>query len=229
MGKSRAFTLVELLIVMAILIILAVIMVAIINPIALTGKGLDARRKKDIGRIRVAFEEYQSDKGCYPSEEVVGGLMLESSCRSNIFEPWLNNWPCDPATGRPYIVIVGPNQSTCPSWFRILVNLENREDPEIPDGWYLRGDDYHIGAYGIEDVNYGTSSTNVSWDDYVLDSSCRWYADNHSFDECYVKSVGGGGCSGAINNACSGDNCYARNDCHLTDICKVSCCGSACN
>lgn len=226
MGNNRAFTLVELLLVMAILLILAVIMVGTINPLALVGKGADARRKKDIGRIKVAFEEYQSDKGCYPTQTIIDNLMNVDNCKSNIFRPWLNTWPCDPH-GQPYIVITDPSNTTCPRWFRVLTNLSNHEDPYIPDGWYEREDTFHIGSYSVNDVNYGTSSTNVNWDDYLLDPGCHWYADRHNYDECYTRSVGGG-CAGATSNSCSGDNCYARNDCHLTDLCKVSCCGAAC-
>ncbi len=229
MGNSPKLgvTLVEVLLVIAILLILAVIMVGTIDPIELVGRSVDARKKKDIGRIRVAFEEYQSDKGCYPTQTIIDELSEQSNCGSSVFEPWLNDWPCG-SNNEPYIILIDPVNLDCPGWFRVLVNLENQNDPMIPDGWYQRGSTYHVGPYGINDVNYGTSSTNINWDDFYLDPSCRWYADRHNFDDCYTRSVGGG-CAGATNNACSGDNCYARSDCHLTEICKVSCCGSACN
>ncbi len=232
MGNVRrsGFTLIEVLLVMAILMILLVIMAATINPFAMIGKGWDARRKKDLGRIKVAFEEYMNDKGCYPDQDRVDGLMETANCGSEVFEPWLNSWPCDPK-GQPYFLVIDNGNPTCPRWYKILTNLENQKDPGIPAGWYDYGNAYHVGngAYGINDVNYGVSSTNVNWYDYVLDPSCHWYANNHAFDECYLRSAGGGGCAGASDNSCSGLNCYARNDCHLTDICKVSCCGAACN
>ena len=223
---KKAFTLVEILIVMAILLVLAMIMIGTINPMAMVGKAHDATRKKDIGRIRVAFEEYFSDKGCYPAQGIIDELRSVSNCRTEVFKPWLNSWSCDPL-GQPYIIVVDWNNGDCPKWFKILVNLENEEDPDVPDGWYQRGDDFFVLGYGINEVNYGTSSTNVNWDDYALDPSCMWFENNHGMDECYVRSVGGG-CSGALNNRCSGDNCYARNDCGRTDVCKVSCCGLDC-
>lgn len=238
MGNSRksglacrqvGFTLVEVLLVMAILMILVVTMVGTIDPIALVGKGKDARRKKDLGRIRVALEEYFSDKGCYPPQTMIDDLGNQSNCNSGIFQPWLSNWPCDP-DGQPYIIIISSVDTSCSRWFKILTNLENRNDADIPEGWYELGDTYHVGdgTYGVNDVNYGTSSTNVNWYDFVLDPSCEWHAEDHSDDLCYVRSPDGL-CNGAPDNQCSGSNCYALNNCRVSDICKVNCCGLACN
>ena len=55
---NKAFTLVELLVVMTILVILTTMMIGIFNAIGITNKGRDAQRKKDLNRIKVAFEEY---------------------------------------------------------------------------------------------------------------------------------------------------------------------------
>ena len=66
MGR-KGFTLIELMVVVTILAIMSMILVGIINPIALVNRGRDARRKKDLARIKTAFEEYYNDKGCYPN------------------------------------------------------------------------------------------------------------------------------------------------------------------
>jgi len=67
--KKKGFTLVELLIVMAILLMMATMMVGTLNSVGIFNKARDARRKKDIGRIKIAFEDYYNDKGCYKSDE----------------------------------------------------------------------------------------------------------------------------------------------------------------
>lgn len=221
----KGFSLVELLIVLTILTILMMTAVAILNPGALVGRGRDTRRKKDLTLIKTAFEEYLSDRGSYPDQVLIDSLR----CGSDDFSPWINSWPCDP-NGQAYKIVV--QDSSSPEWFKVLAELENKHDPQIPAGWYsYDSTTYKVGdgSYSTEDVNYGVSSSNVGWYDFVLHSSCQWFEDDHSHDTCYVRSADGNGCSGAAGNACSGNNCYARDDCHLTDICKVTCCSFACN
>ena len=109
MKKRNGFTLVELLIVMAIIIILAIMMMGILNPAALVNKGYDAQRKKDLNRIKTSFEEYFNDNGKYPSGSLLLDLANKTNCKSNIFAPYLTPWPCDP-NGNPYKIIVGTNK-----------------------------------------------------------------------------------------------------------------------
>jgi len=132
--KKKAFTLVELLIVIAILLIMIVILIGILNPIALVNRAKDSRRKKDLGRIRVAFEEYFNDKGCYPNdlhpESWLTNLMSPGNCgSSSVFGKWLRPWPCDP-NGDPYEILTGYDDK-CPKWFKILATLENKKDSSI--------------------------------------------------------------------------------------------------
>jgi len=165
--KERGFTLVEILIVMVIFLILAVALVSSFDPIATIAKAYDTRRKKDLGRIKIAFEEYFSDKGCYPTQDRVDELMDSDNCFGDVFSPWLPRWSCN-REGKTYDVVVGGNDVNCPSWFKLLTNLENRLDEDIPEGWYnLVGFTFGDGSYGIEDANYGVSSTNVLWNDPV--------------------------------------------------------------
>ncbi|MCX6727031.1 MAG: type II secretion system protein, partial [Candidatus Shapirobacteria bacterium] len=122
---KKGFTLIELLVVMAILAIIMTIMVGILDPAALLNKGYDAQKKKDVNRIKVAFEEYANDnKGCFPTEAVINdkGLLIDSNCNKNVFAPWLSSWPCAPQ-GKHYLIYTEP--SNCPKWFKVATKLDN--------------------------------------------------------------------------------------------------------
>jgi len=217
MGR-KGFTLTELLIVISILAVMAIILVGIINPIALVNKGKDARRKKDLARIKTAFEEYLNDKGCYPNKAKVDELNSVDFCDSVVvFAPWLIPWPCDP-DGDPYEVVVDPD-SACPNEYRAFTYLDFLADRDIPDGWGVTA--LPIGGSG----NYGISSPNVSWYEVVsypnecetdCDGACRFL--EAGLEEC----LSGGVCSWSTGS-CSGENCFWSP--HLT--CPiVSCSGT---
>ena len=219
---KKGFTLVELLIVMAILITISVIMVGQLNPVGLIGKANDANRKKDLGRIKVAFEEYFNDKGCYPSGALLTSLNNDSNCQSSVFRPWLGTWPCDPVSRKHYYVEVGVdsvvnNQMPCPHWFKVMTNLENKEDPIIPFGWYSKSVTHNYGDsttnLTINQVNNGVSSDNIRWYDDNFDVSCI-----NPIAECY--SLGGDGNFRALDYATQHLNSYTimNRNC-LTDCC----------
>jgi len=217
MDRKNGLTLVEMLIVMSIIIILAVMMVAAFNSIGITNKGRDAQRKKDLKIIKIAFEEYFNDKGEFPSG--VDGWNIESNCKSDIFAPYLSSWPCDP-NGSPYFI---PSEGV-ENRFRVITNLENKEDKDIPSGWYLKGDDYRLFDWTIDDVNYGVSSTNILWHD----------PDSLDYSECIMS-----GCFVFENSDCKdvtdstgcrvGQDCYYQNSNGCVPQCKVSCCAAGCN
>lgn len=235
--KKAGFTLIEILIVMAILAMMAVIMVGILNPIALTGRGHDARRKKDLARIKVAFEEYFNDKKCFPTEATIAerGLRIKSNCGKGVFSPWLPIWPCDP-NGLPYYIFV--EQSSCPLWFKLITNLENKKDSDTPSGWYEYPDNYLVGDGNLNPntANYGTSSTNVLWYERVaralpaycgsfeLGGGCSWMPPQggcNSHSQYCDEEVEGHTCFVPTNDG-SGRNC--------DPACQVVCCisGQSC-
>jgi len=223
---KRGMTLIEVLLVMSILLLMIGIMTGALNPMALINKGKDARRKNDINRIKIAMEDYMTDKDCFPTGSFLTELKSEERCGSDVFAPWLNSWSCDP-NGQPYHLFV--EDVECPSWFKVIVYLENEKDRDIPDWWYdnLPGS-YYVGDGSLSnsDVNFGTSSTNVLWYERVFDPGCL------IFEQCHERSPGEeeeegpceparveGGDDGA---SCNGDNCYLDGSC--LSVCKVSCC-----
>jgi prepilin-type N-terminal cleavage/methylation domain-containing protein len=231
-SKKLGVTLVEVLVVMTIIAILSIMMVMVLNPISNVNKARDAQRKKDLSRIRIAFEEYNNDKGCYPGAAKIAELTDSKNCGSKtIFSPWLSPWPCDP-NGWSY-VIVGQTDSLghyvdCSKTYRVAANLDNKKDKNIPDNWYIdnrmniTGLDNRLGRtyYLNSEVNYGVSSDNLLWYDLAeIPAGCD--------PTCNVWSKSSP-CKGATGNKCQGDNCYMKNDCDPTEPesirCKVAYC-----
>jgi prepilin-type N-terminal cleavage/methylation domain-containing protein len=214
--KKNGFTLVELLIVITIVVMMAVAIVGTLNPAALTDKAYDARRKKDLNRIRIAFEDYFTDKECYPSQAEIDALV----CDKSGFAPWMPSWPCDP-TGAKYTFMM--DDSGCPHWYRVLANLQNRNDKDIPSGWFTLPTSYHYGNGNltVNDFNYGVSSPNITWSDEVIAKICV-----DPFGSCYIKT--GPNTCGALPRGVQHLNSYVNTDC--LSGCLVSCCmdGSIC-
>jgi len=116
---KKGFTLIELLIVISILAIL------VITGATTYGlqhqRGLDARRKSDLAKLKVSFEDYYNDKGCYPT------VTMMSHCNQNDLQPYMEKVPCDPGTGLPYgyIVDVGCR------YYGVFTTLQDTHDPGI--------------------------------------------------------------------------------------------------
>lgn len=182
---KKGFTLVELLVVMSILAIMVAIVSATLNPIALVNKARDSRRKNDLNKIKIAFEAYFANKGSYPTTDEVSGVSgwnKRENCNKEIsqMKSYLRTLPCDPK-GTPYEIII-INSKT----FKIITNLENTKDIDIPNGWYLDS-----APYGYRDrkndINYGVSSSNILWYEFsgIIDPTCGL--------DCII-SVDGSGC-----------------------------------
>lgn len=123
--KKSAFTLMELLIVIALIALIAAGLLVLINPMQQFAKSHDAKRKFELDALRKAFEDYYNDKGCYPKPEEVcydtpqnycvgvgaqGRTSLGKICHicglgptptafSN-FAPYMSRLPCDPEHSR---------------------------------------------------------------------------------------------------------------------------------
>lgn len=153
MKSKKGMTLVEIMISMTIIAFLAVMAIVFLNPTAQMKKARDTQRKKDLNRIKIAFEDYLNDKNCYPNQNLVDSLNNATNCKSGVFSPWLTIWPCDPKEALSYPLVVG-DDGNCPKWYKIMTNLENSNDPQISDQ----------GGIGLSvgvSVNYGVSSGNV--------------------------------------------------------------------
>jgi prepilin-type N-terminal cleavage/methylation domain-containing protein len=153
--KKSGFTLIEILIVVAILSLLTISSIFMLtNNLA---KGRDTKRKGDLDRIKIAFEEYYVDNDTYPPEDAL------SNCGSSDLSPYLQTVPCDPKTKSAYCYVydadnIGQN-------YRILGSLEYKNDPIISklncddDPDYCGHEDV-CSSYG-SNFNYGVASSNI--------------------------------------------------------------------
>lgn len=120
-STNTGVTLVELLIVVSIIGFLGAMVLTLTGQTQFF-KSRDARRKGDIKRLQTALEDYASDNECYPTVD----LMV---CNTTNLSPYIQNIPCDPKTKESYLY--EPQSGTCPTWYRLYVNLENDQDPAI--------------------------------------------------------------------------------------------------
>lgn len=97
-SKGSGMTLIEVLIVLAIVAIMILLVIFSLNPKNQTAKANDSKRKSDLKRISTALEDYAGDHPCYPLSIYQGTTCTPSS----EIDPYLKHIPCDPKTGRQY-------------------------------------------------------------------------------------------------------------------------------
>ncbi len=211
MKNKNGFSLVELLVSMAILAVLILSGIIALNPQMLMGKANDAKRKADLSKIKKSFEEYYNDKGYYPSREKLLEWNTVNNCGKTIEEmsKYLSSWPCGP-NNQIYMMITDNDND----WFKVVTNLDNKKDKDIPEGWYEDVNYVRYTASFLRDeVNYGVSSSNVLWYEGGALSICgtvclKWNS---------------AGCNDAAGIGCSSpDNCYLGT-CSASS-CRVSSC-----
>lgn len=114
-------------------------------------KTRDARRKSDLDRIKIALYDYYFDNDCFPTDlpDCDQGFGFEG-------QYYLPRFPCD-MLGNIYTYET--DESDCPSWFKVLTNLEISDDESIVASGCGRG-------CGSEcQFNYGVASTNTKLND----------------------------------------------------------------
>lgn len=101
MAKNRGLTLIELLIVVAVIGVLASVVLSV-NFQKQLQKARDGKRKTDIEQIRSALEMCRSDSGSYPTltSPICGGV-LSCTCGAGTCT-YLSPIPCDPKNAFPY-------------------------------------------------------------------------------------------------------------------------------
>ncbi len=117
--RQKGLTLIEILIVVAILLLLLVALFRLFG--SGTNRARDAQRKTDLKNIKLAFEDYYNDNQSYPPVETL------SDCGGDSLKPYLKTVPCDPSTGEPYLYLPAFGNYS----YRVLSILEDSSDPII--------------------------------------------------------------------------------------------------
>ncbi len=131
MKRKSGFTLVELLVVVAIIGVLAAVLIVGLNPLTQFKKARDARRKSNLREIKTGLELYYNVNGLYPASsggQIVGCGEPASACN------WGSEWkrgdvvymktlPADPLTTQSYQYTQETNNS-----YHIIATLEMTTD-----------------------------------------------------------------------------------------------------
>ncbi len=106
--NKKAFTLVEILVVIGIITILSALVITALNPAQLRKSARDTNRKKDVAIISNALEQYYADNNAYPNVGT-GGL----NCLATIINGTDTNCATSGTpTGTIYLKSVPKTQST---------------------------------------------------------------------------------------------------------------------
>lgn len=121
--KQRGLSLLEVII--AVTIVALLLLVALSTMGRQLSKGRDGRRKADLDKIKIAFEDYNGDKGSYPPVTAL------DDCDGTSLAPYLATIPCDPLDNTPYVYRPYPDETDRTGGFRVYARLEATDDPII--------------------------------------------------------------------------------------------------
>lgn len=190
--KARGFTLVELLVVVAIIGILASIITVSVSGSRARGK--DSKRISDIRAIQLALETYFNDNGFYPTRLYAAGTYSPN------FVNYMPSVPYDPnsVSGSlleyKYSAYNAAGSSNCTASYAIKYHL----------GASMESDDGAIGAPGPKNASLLQDNDWAGWGSYGAGTPCTGSAANFN-----GYSTGGGGAAGCSGTGVGGyDACY---------------------
>lgn len=149
---KKGFTLVELLVVMAIIGVLASLAVGSFRTAQMRGR--DAQRKSDLKQLSHAFELYYSDYKKYPDVsdiDLLSGTATFEDSRGTVYFKVL---PKDPTVNFNYvyrIVDAGTNQK-----YQLFAKLENSQDKDLDTTIANNG------CGGTGNCNFAVTSANTN-------------------------------------------------------------------
>ncbi len=133
---KTGFTLIEMILVVAIIGVMATITIAALDPLAQFQKANDSRRKSDLAQIQRALETYYQDAGRYPASTnnfLIINALNNTSCPSapcnmawgTSWQPYINILPKDPASPtKAYVYYSANGQGYC-----LYASLDRGSDP----------------------------------------------------------------------------------------------------
>jgi len=108
MKDQSGFTLVELLVVIAVVGVMAGVLVAVLNPATFFARGRDSRRLSDLTTIQSALEQYYAENGSYPLSIPAAGNPWTSGGVT-----YLKSVPGDPSGGNYEYCVSGADYEIC--------------------------------------------------------------------------------------------------------------------
>lgn len=236
---NKAFTLMELLIVIALLGLISIAAVYFFNPIAQIKKTRDTTRKNDLAMIKRAVEDFYNDTGRYPKAAEICYDNLEARtdsygrlarschiCSEKMSYPYANfqSIPslrgksiCNPTSNKSestddYLYDydnVNQPLNNSISWARVYVDLQYLEDHSIAEVECTAG----CGPAPFFPYNYGITTNNVDLE-RKTSLKCGQVA-LYQFDNNNICNLCRGG---------EGDmNCSPTKPVYINNSCSASC------
>lgn len=116
----KGFTLIEVILVIALIGVLSTVLITLINPLQQFRKARDVERKSDLRQIQTALELYRSDQAAYPAALPA----CNASFTGNGGAVYLQTMPCDPQSNAQYTYTLVGNT------YALVGCLENTNDTQ---------------------------------------------------------------------------------------------------
>jgi prepilin-type N-terminal cleavage/methylation domain-containing protein len=167
--SSKGFTLIELIIVIAVLAVLFTALLTTINPLEQFKKARDTDRKAALGQIQRALESYFQDHGKYPDSSVdykiISDLNSVTSTLSwgDTWQPYMNVLPKDPKAPSLSYAYYSPAGANGQTYYLYATLERGKSDPKVCNGGLKCASLPSGGASpcGSDICNFGVSSPNV--------------------------------------------------------------------
>ena len=162
--SGHGFTLIEILITLALIGVMATGIIVVLNPLVQLQKAQDAKRKSDLSQIQKAVEQYYQDNGSYPPKFAATDYRIKALDGSvvNWGDPWLPymaNLPADPNSSKNYVYNSTSNGQT----YYIYASLDRgANDPQVCNNGAACSSLPAGASCGTGTCSYGISSPNVS-------------------------------------------------------------------
>lgn len=100
--QAKGFSLIELLVVVALLGVVAGVVLLALNPLTIQKRSRDARRKADLEAIRQALELYRADNGEYPASSFMTDSLQPQPWIAGLVPDYISELPVDPINNGAY-------------------------------------------------------------------------------------------------------------------------------